>query len=42
MPADNKALLAARGKLPRPVLALGAGEALRRRMADELRFVATM
>ena len=39
--ADNKALLAANGKLPMPVLAIGAGNSFGSGMADELRFVAS-
>jgi pimeloyl-ACP methyl ester carboxylesterase len=39
--ADNKALLAARGKLPMPVLAVGAEKLFGSGMADELRFVAS-
>lgn len=38
--ADNKALLASRGKLPMPVLALGGEKSFGPGMADELRFVA--
>jgi pimeloyl-ACP methyl ester carboxylesterase len=39
--ADNKALLAANGKLAMPVLAIGAGNSFGSGMADELRFVAS-
>jgi len=39
--ADNKALLASNGKLPMPVLALGAEKSFGPGMAEELRFVAT-
>jgi pimeloyl-ACP methyl ester carboxylesterase len=39
--ADNKALLAANGKLAIPVLAIGAGNSFGSGMADELRFVAS-
>jgi pimeloyl-ACP methyl ester carboxylesterase len=39
--ADNKALLAANGKLSMPVLAIGAEKSFGSGMADELRFVAT-
>src|SRR6516162_8134257 len=39
--ADNKALLASRGKLKMPVLALGAAKSFGAGMADELRFVAS-
>jgi pimeloyl-ACP methyl ester carboxylesterase len=39
--ADNKALLASNGKLPMPVLAVGAEKSFGTGMADELRFVAT-
>jgi pimeloyl-ACP methyl ester carboxylesterase len=39
--ADNKALLAANGKLSMPVLAVGAEKSFGTGMADELRFVAT-
>jgi pimeloyl-ACP methyl ester carboxylesterase len=38
---DNKALLAERGKLPMPVLALGAEKSFNQAQADVLRFVAT-
>ncbi len=38
---DNKALLASRGKLPMPVLAVGAEKSFGPGMADELRFVAS-
>jgi pimeloyl-ACP methyl ester carboxylesterase len=38
--ADNKALLAANGKLPMPVLAVGAEKSFGTGMADELRFAA--
>ena len=38
---DNKALLAAKGKLTMPVLAVGAEKSFGTGMADELRFVAT-
>jgi pimeloyl-ACP methyl ester carboxylesterase len=38
---DNKALLAANGKLSMPVLAIGAEKSFGSGMADELRFVAT-
>lgn len=38
---DNKALLASRGKLSMPVLAVGAEKSFGTGMADELRFVAT-
>ncbi|MEP7243790.1 MAG: alpha/beta hydrolase [Gammaproteobacteria bacterium] len=38
---DNPALLAKGGKLPMPVLALGAEKSFGNGMADELRFVAT-
>jgi pimeloyl-ACP methyl ester carboxylesterase len=37
---DNKALLAARGKLPMPVLAVGAAQSFGTAMADVMRFVA--
>ena len=39
--ADNKALLASNGKLPMPVLAIGAEKSFGPGMADELRFVAS-
>jgi pimeloyl-ACP methyl ester carboxylesterase len=39
--ADNKALLAARGKLPMPVLAVGAEKLFGSGMADEIRSVAS-
>ena len=39
--ADNQALLAAKGKLPMPVLALGAEKSFGPGMAVELRFVAS-
>ena len=39
--ADNKAFLAANGKLAMPVLAIGAGNSFGSGMADELRFVAS-
>jgi pimeloyl-ACP methyl ester carboxylesterase len=39
--ADNKALLAANGKLSMPVLAIGAEKSFGSGMADELRFVAS-
>lgn len=39
--ADNKALLAAKGKLSMPVLAIGAEKSFGSGMADELRFVAS-
>jgi pimeloyl-ACP methyl ester carboxylesterase len=39
--ADNKAFLASNGKLPMPVLALGAEKSFGPGMADELRFVAS-
>jgi pimeloyl-ACP methyl ester carboxylesterase len=39
--ADNKALLAARGKLPMPVFAVGAEKFFGSGMAEELRFVAS-
>jgi pimeloyl-ACP methyl ester carboxylesterase len=39
--ADNKALLAAHGKLPMPVLAIGAEKSFGAGMATELRFVAS-
>ena len=39
--ADNKALLAANGKLPMPVLAIGAEKSFGPGMAEELRFVAS-
>ena len=38
---DNKALLASGGKLPMPVLAIGAEKSFGPGMADELRFVAS-
>jgi pimeloyl-ACP methyl ester carboxylesterase len=38
---DNKAMLAAGGKLPMPVLALGAEKSFGTGEADTLRFVAT-
>lgn len=38
---DNKALLASRGKLPMPVLAVGAEKSFGPGMVDELRFVAS-
>jgi pimeloyl-ACP methyl ester carboxylesterase len=38
---DDKALLAANGKLPMPVLAVGAEKSFGAAMADELRFAAT-
>lgn len=38
--ADNKALLASNGKLPMPVLAIGAEKSFGPGMAEELRFVA--
>ena len=37
---DNKALLAKGGKLPMPVLAIGAEKSFGTGMADELRFAA--
>jgi pimeloyl-ACP methyl ester carboxylesterase len=37
---DNKALLTSGGKLPMPVLAIGAEKSFGSGMADELRFVA--
>jgi pimeloyl-ACP methyl ester carboxylesterase len=39
--ADNKALLASNGKLPMPVLAIGAEKSFGTGMAEELRFVAS-
>ena len=39
--ADNKALLAAGGKLTMPVLAVGAEKSFNTAMAEEVRFVAT-
>jgi pimeloyl-ACP methyl ester carboxylesterase len=39
--ADNKALLASNGKLPMPVLAIGAEKSFGPGMAEELRFVAS-
>jgi pimeloyl-ACP methyl ester carboxylesterase len=39
--ADNKALLAANGKLPMPVLAVGGEKSFGTGMVDELRFAAT-
>jgi pimeloyl-ACP methyl ester carboxylesterase len=39
--ADNKALLASKGKLPMPVLAVGAEKSFGSAMADDLRFVAS-
>ena len=38
---DNKALLASKGKLPMPVLAVGAEKSFGPGMADELQFVAS-
>ena len=38
--ADNKALLAANGKLPMPILAVGGEKSFGSGMADEMRFVA--
>lgn len=39
--ADNKALLASRGKITMPVLAIGAEKSFGSAMADDLRFVAS-
>src|SRR5271154_2227765 len=39
--ADNKALLAAGGKLTMPILAIGAEKSFNTGMADDIRFVAT-
>ena len=39
--ADNKALLASRGKISIPVLAVGAEKSFGTGMADDLRFVAS-
>jgi pimeloyl-ACP methyl ester carboxylesterase len=39
--ADNKELLAKSGRLPMPVLGVGAEKSFNTAMADDLRFVAT-